>query len=452
MLDSLGLGYLSLDRLIATLSGGESRRLMLAGQLGSGLTNLTYVLDEPTLGLHPGDTQKMMEVIRSLRQADNTVIIVEHDRDVVLAADHVIDIGPGAGKNGGCVIAEGSPAEIMNNPASVTGPFLAETAAGSIRFRPTETPGPKPGQKVLSEGLLIRNAFANNLKGFDLRVPAEGIIVVTGVSGSGKSSLLFGVIGASHDNRHATGCEAIEGFSRFHRVVCVSQRSGFSASQATPATYTGVFDRIRDLIASTTEAKQLGLVKNHFSFLNREGRCPACEGSGIIRVSMDFLPDVTMECEQCHGRRFRPEIMSVTLNGKNIADILSMTISEAAAFFGGEKQLAPKFSVLQRVGLGYLELGQALDTLSGGEAQRLSLAAELIKPGKGETLYLFDEPTSGLNFLDTANLLALFRDLAEEGNTLLVIEHNPVIIAAADHRITLGPEGGMRGGYLIAGG
>ena len=434
----LGLSYLAIDRISSTLSGGEAQRIRLAGQLGSGLTGITYVLDEPTLGLHSRDTGNLMKLIRSLQEAGNTVIIVEHDRQVILGADHVIDIGPGAGRNGGRVIAEGTPQQIIENPDSVTGPWLSEHG-----YKPSHQP------RTLKPGLTIHNAFANNLKGFDLEIPAGGITVITGVSGSGKSTLMFDVILESWEKKEPAGCSSITGFEHFQRIVSVHQRTGFNATMATPATFTGIFDQIRNMFASTPESKQAGFGKNAYSFLNKDGRCPVCEGKGQIRISMDFLPDVNMACEQCQETRYRPEILLCLYQGKNIADILKMTAAEACAFFSEHKSLHHQLQLLEKVGLGYLQLGQSLDSLSGGESQRLALAAELMKPGKGAALYLFEEPSTGLHFLDIEYLLSLFHQLAGQENTLLIIEHDPMIISQADYTIELGPEGGEAGGYLV---
>ena len=456
-LSGLGLSYLTIDRIASTLSGGEAQRIKLAGQLGSGLTGLTYVLDEPTIGLHPRDTGKLMTLIRSLQEAGNTIIIVEHDREVILGADHVIDMGPGAGKNGGTIVASGTPREVTGNPDSVTGPYLSADynyLSGDspvndliIRKSPNSISGP---HRALKPGISIKNAFANNLKGFNLEIPSAGIIAITGVSGSGKSTLMFDVILASHENHKPAGCLSIEGFDQFERIVSVHQRTGFSSPLATPATFTGIFDRIRDLYAAMPESKQAGFSKNSFSYLNKDGRCPECEGTGQIKISMDFLSDVQMVCEKCQGKRYRAEILSCRLDGKNIAEILEMTAIEAEQFFPGRKQLTQQLQMLQKVGLGYLQLGQSLSTLSGGESQRLALAAELMNPGKGSTLYLFEEPSTGLHFRDIEYLLTLFHQLADQGNTLLVIEHDPMIIAQADHIIELGPEGGDQGGYLVS--
>ena len=451
-LSGLGLSYLTIDRISSSLSGGESQRIRLAGQLGSGLTGLTYVLDEPTIGLHPKDTQQLMKLIRSLQVAGNTVVIVEHDRDVILAADYIIDLGPGAGKEGGTILAEGTPEEIIHNPDSVTGPYLDQIPIFSgSDFSGKQNIPSQSRQRKLKPGLSIRNAFANNLKGFDLDIPSAGIIAITGVSGSGKSTLLDDVIQASHENNRPTGCSSIAGFDHFQRIVSVHQRTGFSSSLATPASFTGIFDHIRELFAGTDEAHQAGLTKNNFSYLNKAGRCVTCEGMGQIHISMDFLSDVTMICEQCHGKRFRDEILLCKFNGYDIGDVLGMTATEACLIFADQKNLSQQLQMLEKTGLGYLQLGQPLDTLSGGESQRLVLATELMKTGKGPVLYLFEEPSTGLHFRDIEYLLALFHQLADLGNTLLVIEHDRDIIAHADHVIELGPEGGDRGGYLLNG-
>jgi excinuclease ABC subunit A len=449
-ISGLGLAYLTMDRMSSTLSGGEAQRIRLAGQLGSGLTGITYVLDEPTIGLHPKDTRQLMKLIRSLQEAGNTVVIVEHDREVILAADHVIDMGPGAGRDGGMILAEGTPEEISRNPKSVTGPYLLQVP----QLTGPDLPGMQQipansHHRKLKPGLFIGNAFANNLKGLDLEIPAAGIIAITGVSGSGKSTLMNEVILASWENKRPTGCSMISGFEHFQRIVCVHQRTGFSSPLSTPASFTGIFDRIRELFAGTPEANLAGFSKNSFSYLNKSGQCPACEGMGQIRISMDFLSDVRMVCEQCHGKRFSSEILQCTYNGLNIADVLDMTVKEATIFFSNQNNLATQLQMLEKVGLGYLQLGQPLDTLSGGEAQRLVLATELMKPGKGTTLYLFEEPSTGLHFRDIGYLMTLFHQLADQGHTLLVIEHDRDIINQADYILELGPEGGELGGYVM---
>jgi excinuclease ABC subunit A len=436
-LSELGLEYLSIDRGSESLSGGEAQRVKLAAQLGNGLRNLTYVLDEPTVGLHAADVGRLMNMIRQLQEAGNTVVIVEHDREVILSADHVIDLGPGAGREGGRIVAEGTPEEVAHNTASATGKYLSKPLRPAARNR------------LLMPGLKIRRATAHNLKNITLEIPAGGIVVITGVSGSGKSSLAFDVIHSSWERGRACGCAEISGFQNFQQVIAVDQRSRFTDPFSTPATYTGIFERVRELFARTEAARSLNLKKKHFSFADKEGRCEACQGLGQITVSMDFLSDVQIPCEKCGGTRYRQEICACRYQDKSISEVLKMTANEAAGFFERHKVLAAELEMLGRVGLGYLELGQPLRTLSGGETQRLTLAAELMKPAKGKALYLFDEPGTGLHFSDIEYLLALFHQLADQGHTLLVIEHDPQIILSADWIIDLGPEGGDRGGQLV---
>ncbi len=439
-LAGMGLDYLTIDRPASGLSGGESQRIRLAAQIGSGLTGITYVLDEPTIGLHPSDTARLMKQIRTLQEEGNTIIIVEHDREVIMAGDHVIDMGPGAGREGGYVVASGTPAEVIANAGSVTGPYL---------LSPLQRTGTK---RPLKPGLSIQNAHVNNLRGFDLDIPSGGIIAVTGVSGSGKSSLVFDVIHASYMQHKPAGCSAISGFENFSRVVAVQPKAQFSGGAGTPATLTGIFDRVRELFAKTDQAAALGFGKNHFSYLNREGRCETCQGTGQTSISMDFLSDVWTECEACNGLRYRKDILEVTLRGYNIGQVLEMTFAGAREFFKTEKKIDESIRTLERVGLGYLLLGQPLNTLSGGETQRLFLATELMKPGNGNALYLFEEPSTGLHFSDIGYLLKLFRELAAEGHTLIVIEHDPDVISCADRVIVLGPGGGDKGGAVISGG
>ncbi len=439
LIQGMGLSYLSVNRSSSTLSGGEAQRIRLSGQLGSGLTGLTYVLDEPTIGLHPSDVDRLMEMIINLKKEENTVVIVEHDRDVILAADHIIDLGPGAGSKGGKILAEGSPEKIIHSAASVTGPFL--------KTRKFHLDRP---ERQLQPGIVIHNARANNLQGFDLTIPSGGVIIVTGVSGSGKSSLLFDVLFNSWKNAKPTGCDHVNGLDGFEFLIPVHPHSEFSGSNGTVVTFTGIFDKIRDLFSKTEDAINLNLGKNHFSFLNKEGRCPNCQGAGKIRVSMDFISDVPVICEECQGERYNSTVLSCRYHDKTIADVLNMNFSEAYVFFSDQKILTGQLRVLEKVDLEYLQLGQSLDTLSGGESQRLMLATELMKPQKGNNLYLFEEPSTGLHFLDIIHLNELFRSLTDKGHTLLIIEHDPEIILNADWIIDLGPEGGDRGGFVVA--
>ena len=438
ILDTLGLSYLTLSRGTGSLSHGEARRLQLAAQTGSGLSDMIYVLDEPTAGLHSRDTGKLVKHINELLRTGNTVITVEHDREVILAADLIIDIGPGAGSMGGEIIAEGSPDEIMKSGKSVTGKYL----------KMPPLPQSRNGRQ-LKPGLQIKNAFIHNLKNFDLEIPSGGIICVTGVSGSGKSSLVFDLIHASWQDGKPAGCNEISGFGNFTRLVTIDYREEFSSPLAVVATYSGAFDLIRDLFANASAAENSKQGRNHFSFLNKQSQCPECGGMGKTRISMDFMPDVYRECEVCSGNRYRPLILQIKWEGKNIAEVLEFNVSEANLFFQGHKTIRSILNKLEQAGLGYLKLGQPLNTLSGGEAQRLNLSKELMKAGRAGTLYLFDEPSTGLHFSDIENLLKLFHGLAGQGNTLIIIEHDRQIIQEADFIIELGPEGGDRGGYLL---
>jgi excinuclease ABC subunit A len=439
-LDSMGLDYLTIGRRSDHLSGGETQRIKLAAQLGGNLTNITYVLDEPTLGLHPSDIQRLIQMLELLRRSSNTVIVVEHDPDVIRAADHVIDLGPGAGILGGNIVAAGTPDAIMRDPHSITGSYLKRNPVITSKRRRIE------------EGIRIRGAHAHNLQHIDVEIPSAGIITVTGVSGSGKSSLVFDVIHESHKRGKPWNCTSIDGLHRFNRLISVDRKSHFAAPSSTPATFTGILDRIRELFAATVQARAAGFKKKHFSFNEKEGRCPACQGCGQITVSMDFLSDVNLPCEQCRGTRYTDPVLECRLEGKSIADILAMAASEAAAFFAGDRKLHSQLDMLNQVGLGYIQLGQPIPALSGGEVQRLELAAELMKPTKGPTLYLFDEPTTGLHFRDIEYLLGLFHRLADRGHTLIVIEHDAEMILASDWMIDLGPGGGNRGGNLVASG
>jgi excinuclease ABC subunit A len=439
LLSELGLSYLTIDRRNSTLSSGEMQRIKLAGQIGSGLTNIIYVLDEPTIGLHLSDIESLMKTIKKLKETGNTVVIVEHDREVILSADHVLDFGPGAGNNGGRIVAQGTPAEIIKNTDSVSGPYLSGIRSVS-QFR----------NRILGKGLSIKNATANNLKGFDLEIPSGGIILITGVSGSGKSTLVFDIIHSSWKKVKPNGCSSISGLEKFQKVIPVLQQSSFTGSAGVAATYSGIFDPIREVFSRTEEAKKKNFGKSHFSFISKEGRCEHCGGTGKIRISMDFISDVHLICEKCNGKRYKDDVLTCYHNERNIADILSMSFSEAAVFFYDQKTLQGQLRMMEKVGLGYLQLGQSLDTLSGGESQRLILAYELMRPVKANTLYLFEEPSTGLHFRDIEYLMELFHELADRGHTLVVIEHDPDIIINADWIIDLGPAGGDQGGNVVA--
>jgi excinuclease ABC subunit A len=445
----VGLGYLSLERSTATLSGGEAQRARLATQLGSGLCGVTYVLDEPTIGLHTCDTRKLIKTLKGLCIAGNTVVVVEHDASVIRAADYVIDLGPGGGRHGGRIVAEGNVDAIMDDPASRTGYYLREEGAISVPER----------RRCLGEGIMITQASANNLQGFDIAIPSGGIVAITGVSGSGKSSLLFDVLMASCDRGAPVGCAGLRGMECFRRVLRLDQTPIGSTPASNPATYTGIFDRIRGLFAGTECAQARGYRKARFSFNTRGGRCERCQGMGRIKVSMDFLADIWIRCEECHGKRYNAETLECTSRGASIADVLEMTISEALGVFGDTDGVVQSLRILEEVGLGYLRLGQPATTLSGGESQRLKLVTELLG-GKdaplirsrdtGCNLYLFDEPTTGLHFDDIVRLLAVFDRLVDAGHTIMVIEHHPDVVKKADWVIDLGPGGGDRGGTVVA--
>jgi excinuclease ABC subunit A len=441
-LQDMGLDYLTLERSAATLSGGEAQRIRLSAQLGSGLTGVTYVLDEPTIGLHSRDTQRLLALLRKLRDTGNTLIVVEHDEDVIRSADFIIDLGPGPGKEGGKIVAQGSAAEIAKNPASKTGSYLQNRHIIEVPQK----------RRTLKEGIKIKGARANNLTGFDIEIPAAGIIALTGVSGSGKSSLLFDVLAASAGSGRAVGCESITGLEQFTTIVTMSRRGIGSSSLSTPATYIGLFDKIRELFARGELARERDYKKNRFSFNVKGGRCEFCRGTGEIRTSMDFLADVSAPCEECKGKRYGKETLDCTYRSKNIAEVLELTAAEALDFFTGHKGICLILEGMISVGLGYLQLGQPADTLSSGEAQRLKLVSELLKGGKDRNLYLFDEPTTGLHFEDVGRLLVLFNRLVEAGHTIVVIEHHPDVIKSADRVIDLGPEGGDRGGRIVGNG
>ncbi len=446
-LNDVGLGYLTLDRAADTLSGGEAQRIRLASQIGSGLTGVMYVLDEPSIGLHQRDNARLIATLKRLRDLGNTVLVVEHDEDAIRAADHVVDMGPGAGAHGGEVVAQGMPADIERAPASLTGAYLA----GRRRI---EVPAARvpPGLGWLR----LLGARGNNLKGVDLELPVGLFVCVTGVSGSGKSTLINDTLAAAVA-RHAHGAAtepapyaSIEGLEHFDKIICVDQSPIGRTPRSNPATYTGLFTPIRELFAETPTARSRGYEAGRFSFNVKGGRCEACQGDGLIKVEMHFLPDVYVPCDACGGRRYNRETLEVLYKGKNIAEVLDMTVEDAAQFFAAVPVLARKLALLADVGLGYVRLGQSAITLSGGEAQRVKLSLELSKRDTGRTLYVLDEPTTGLHFHDVNLLLAVLHQLRNAGNTVVVIEHNLDVIKTADWVIDLGPEGGDAGGRIVA--
>lgn len=448
----VGLGYLTLNRESGTLSGGEAQRIRLATQIGSGLAGVLYVLDEPSIGLHQRDNDRLLGTLRGLRDLGNSVVVVEHDEETILAADHVIDMGPGAGPRGGEIVALGTPAEILANPASLTGQFLSGSAKISvprIRQRPPLKAAPGPGWLTVTE------ATENNLKNLTVGFPVGLFTVVTGVSGSGKSTLLNDILHRSlarqfYGAKESPGAHGrILGTEAFDKVVVIDQSPIGRTPRSNPATYSGVFGPIRDLFSGLPAAKVRGYAPARFSCNVKGGRCEQCEGDGMIRIEMHFLADVYVECELCRGRRFNRETLEISYKGKNIADVLELTIDEASGFFRSIPAIHGKLEVLQEVGLGYLKLGQSATTLSGGEAQRLKLASELSKKATGRTLYLLDEPTTGLHFADIQKLLEVLLRLRDGGNTLIVIEHNLEVIKCADWIIDMGPEGGEGGGHIV---
>ena len=445
-LKSVGLGYLTLARSAGTLSGGESQRIRLATQIGSSLMGVLYILDEPSIGLHQRDNDKLLATLKNLRDLGNSLIVVEHDEDTMRAADYLIDIGPGAGVHGGQVVAAGTPAEVMANPDSLTGQYLS--GKKKIEVPTVRRPG---NGKVLK----VIGAAENNLRHIDVEFPLGTFTVVTGVSGSGKSSLvnevLFKRLGAELMRmkiRHGK-CDRIEGIEQLDKVVNIDQSPIGRTPRSNPATYTGLFNDIRDLFASTQEAKSRGYGQGRFSFNVRGGRCEACSGDGLLKIEMHFLPDIFVPCEVCKGRRYNRETLEVRYKGKNIADVLDMTVDEALDFFSALPKLKKRLQTLQDVGLGYVKLGQPSTELSGGEAQRVKLATELSKQATGKTIYILDEPTTGLHSDDVRKLLEVLQRLVDAGNTVVVIEHNLDVIKCADHLIDLGPEGGDGGGTIV---
>ncbi len=445
-LQSVGLGYLTLSRSAGTLSGGESQRIRLATQIGSSLVGVLYILDEPSIGLHQRDNDKLLATLQNLRDLGNTLLVVEHDEDTMRAADYLIDIGPGAGIHGGEVVAAGTPEEVMANPNSLTGQYLS----GKKRIPVPETRRPGNGKS-----LKVIGAAENNLRHIDVEFPLGTFTVVTGVSGSGKSSLvneiLFKKLGVELNRMkvHPGRCDRIEGIEYLDKVVDIDQSPIGRTPRSNPATYTGLFNDIRDLFASTQEAKSRGYGPGRFSFNVRGGRCEACSGDGVLKIEMHFLPDIFVPCEVCKGRRYNRETLEVRYKGKNIADVLEMTVDEAVEFFAPLPRIRNKLQTLCDVGLGYVKLGQPSTELSGGEAQRVKLATELSKIATGKTIYILDEPTTGLHTDDVRTLLEVLQRLVDSGNTVVVIEHNLDVIKCADHLIDLGPEGGDGGGTIV---
>ncbi|MCX6691544.1 MAG: excinuclease ABC subunit UvrA, partial [Methanoregula sp.] len=445
-LEKVGLGYLTLPRNAGTLSGGEAQRIRLATQIGSNLMGVLYVLDEPSIGLHQRDNRKLIETLRTLRDLGNTLIVVEHDEDMIRSADHVIDIGPGAGLHGGAIVAEGTPQQIEKNRKSLTGQYLS--GAKSI--------GVPDHRRKSSKFITIRGCRENNLKNIDAKLPIGLFTVVTGVSGSGKSTLIYdtlykGMMRILHESREQAGAhDGIDFDAEIDKVIVIDQSPIGRTPRSNPATYTKVFDEIRQIFAGTKEAKMRGFKPGRFSFNLKGGRCDACEGDGLIRIEMNFLPDVYIECEECKGRRYNRETLEVKYKGRSIADVLDMSVEEALALFENIPSIKSKIGMLSRVGLDYVKLGQSATTLSGGEAQRIKLTRELAKRATGKTLYLLDEPTTGLHFDDTKKLIKVLDDLVEKGNTVVVIEHNLDVIKSADFILDIGPDGGDEGGEIVA--
>ena len=443
----VGLEYLTLSRSAGTLSGGEAQRIRLATQIGSGLTGVLYILDEPSIGLHQRDNDKLLATLKRLRDLGNTVIVVEHDEDTMYAADMVIDIGPGAGVHGGNVIAQGTAEEIKNVPNSITGQYLSGRK---------KIPVPKKRRKAKPVSITIKGAKENNLKNLDVKIPLGVFTCVTGVSGSGKSSLINEVLYKNlakklyGSSEKGGKCKEIVGIENIDKIINIDQSPIGRTPRSNPATYTGVFDYIRDIFANTNEAKLRGYQKGRFSFNVAGGRCEACQGDGVLKIEMHFLPDVYVPCEVCKGKRYNKETLEVKYKGKSISDILEMTVEEALEFFANVPKIKQKIQTLYDVGLGYIKLGQPSTTLSGGEAQRIKLATELSKRPTGKTLYILDEPTTGLHIADVHKLVDILQRLVDTGNTIVVIEHNLDLIKTADYIIDLGPEGGDNGGEIVA--
>ena len=446
-LANVGLDYLTLSRASATLSGGESQRIRLATQIGSGLVGVLYILDEPSIGLHQKDNEKLLEALRRLTDIGNTLIVVEHDEDTMYAADHIVDIGPEAGINGGELVAQGTVEDIMNCPRSITGQYLSGKKKIEV---------PAKRRKGSGKKIEIVGAAENNLKGINVKIPLGEMVCVTGVSGSGKSSLtneiLYKAVAAQmYGSKEKPGkYKKIKGLEHIDKIIDINQAPIGRTPRSNPATYTGVFTHIRDLFSQLPEAKLRGYGKGRFSFNVKGGRCEACNGDGIIKIEMHFLPDVYVPCEVCKGRRYNRETLEVKYKDKSIFDVLDMNVEEAATFFENIPSISRQLQTLLEVGLGYIKLGQPSTQLSGGEAQRIKLASELSKKSTGKTLYILDEPTTGLHFADVDKLISVLDQLVDAGNTVVVIEHNLDVIKRADHIIDLGPDGGFRGGTIVA--
>ena len=444
---NVGLDYLTLSRAAGTLSGGEAQRIRFATQIGSRLTGVLYILDEPSIGLHQRDNDRLIGTLKSMRDIGNTLIVVEHDEDTMMAADYLIDIGPGAGVEGGEIVSAGTPEQVMNDPNSLTGQYLS-----GKKFIPL------PLERRKSDGrkIIIKGASENNLKNVNVDIPLGQFIAVTGVSGSGKSTLINEVLykvlaqKLNRSKQKPGQYKSVTGLEELEKVIEIDQSPIGRTPRSNPATYTGMFDDVRDVYASTNEAKVRGYKKGRFSFNVKGGRCEACRGDGIIKIEMHFLPDVYVPCEVCHGKRYNRETLEVRYKGKNIADVLEMTVEDALVFFENIPKISRKLQTIVDVGLGYIKLGQPATTLSGGEAQRVKLASELHKRSNGKSFYILDEPTTGLHVHDIAKLLIVLQRLVDTGNTVLVIEHNLDVIKTVDHIIDLGPEGGDKGGQIIA--
>ena len=446
-LNNVGLEYLSLSRNSGTLSGGESQRIRLASQIGSGLTGVLYVLDEPSIGLHQRDNDRLLTTLKNLRDQGNTVIVVEHDEEAIREADYVFDIGPGAGVHGGRVVSEGTPEEVMADPNSLTGQYL--TGARRIEI-------PAVRRKATKKKLTVVKATGNNLQNVTVDYPLGQFVCVTGVSGGGKSTLtietLFKNASMKLNGARQTPapCETIKGFEHLDKVIDIDQRPIGRTPRSNPATYTGAFTPIRDWFAGLPESKARGYKPGRFSFNVKGGRCEACQGDGVIKIEMHFLPDVYVTCETCKGARYNRETLEIKFKGKSIADVLDMTVEDAQGFFTAVPSIRTKMDALMRVGLGYIKVGQQATTLSGGEAQRVKLSKELARQSTGRTLYILDEPTTGLHFEDVRKLLEVLHELVDQGNSVVVIEHNLDVVKTADYIIDIGPEGGDGGGRIVA--